>query len=85
MISSSVSSVQSPILVQVEQKRRDVLGIHLAGMVGDFRRQVGWAEDCHAMFDDRLVRLGQFAVATPLGGQIDDDRPGPHPLYGSRR
>ncbi len=74
--------VQAAVLVQVEQKCRDVLRKHLAGVVRDFGRQVGWAEECHAVFDDGLIRLRQFAVSTALGGQVDNDRPGPHAADG---
>ena len=42
------------------------------------RREVRLADDRDAVADDRLAGLGQGAVAAGLGGEVDDDRAGPH-------
>ena len=52
--------------------------------VGIVLGQVGQPDDGDAVPDDRLAGLGHLAVAAQLGGEVDDDRAGPHAPHGSR-
>src|SRR5688500_13983856 len=53
-----------------------VAAVHLAGVEGERRRQVGGAQDGDAVRGHRLSRPGELAVAAALGGEVDDDAPG---------
>ena len=59
----------------------DVAGVHLAGVIRHGGGQVDGSDDGHAVFDDGLAGVGQFAVAAALGRQIDDHRSGRHGVH----
>ena len=48
----------------MQQERRDVPGVHLAGVVRHGGRQIRGPEDRDAVRDDLLVRSGEIAVLT---------------------
>ena len=66
----------------VQQEAGDVGREHLAGVVRDFRGQVGGAEDHDALSDHPLVRFAQLAVSTTFGGQVDNHAAVIHPADG---
>jgi hypothetical protein len=55
------------------EKRGDVLGEHLARMGRQATGEIKKAYDRDAMANDSFPGNGEFAVATSLGRQIDDD------------
>src|SRR5687768_262174 len=62
------------VLHEMLQEGGDVLGVHLARVIRDRRRQVRRPENRHAVRVDDLVRPGELAVAAALRGQIDNHR-----------
>ena len=79
MMSSSKLSCSFPSLIIVQEKRGDIPRIHLTRVVGHGGGKVKIADDRDAVFDDFLAGLGEFAVSTALGGQIDNHRTRRHP------
>ena len=59
---------------QVGEQVRQVVAVQQARRRRQPARQVGVAEDVHAVALDDLAGLGQRAVAAVLGGQVDDHR-----------
>ena len=81
MISSSKSSVSSPVGREVQEQRRDVARVELARVRGH-RASAGSCRPTIVtpVAHDLLARLGQLAVAAGLRGEVDDHRAGPHRL-----
>ena len=72
--------VDGAVLDQVQEQVGDVAGVELAGVQRHRRWHVSGADDGHAADIDVLTRLGELDIATRLGGEVDDDRAGTHPL-----
>ncbi len=70
---------------QVGQQVRQVVAEQQARGRGQAARQIGVAEDVHAVALDHLAGLGQRAVAAVLRGQVDDHRAVLHRLAPSLR
>ena len=90
MISSARSSssdgfVAAVLAEQVHEERRDVLRVHLAGVIRHERRRIRRADDRHALVDDDLVGPRQLAVAAALRREIDDHRARRHAVDHLRR
>src|SRR6185312_11620734 len=69
-----------PILDQILEKRCQVLGIHLAGMIRRAAGQIDGPQNCHTVRLNSLSRLRQFTVSAALRRQIQDDRSRRHAL-----
>ena len=65
---------QLAFLQQVLEKGSDVVGVHLAGMVGEGRSDIERCQNADSVSLDRFSWLGQLTVATPFGRQIDNNR-----------
>src|ERR1035437_10021854 len=67
-----------PVFDEVLQKRRDVLGVHLAGVVGNGGRQIDGAEDLDTAGFHHFAGPSQFAISAALGGDVHNHRSGRH-------
>src|SRR5215471_5574241 len=65
---------QLAVLDQVPQKRRDILGIHLAGVIRNRGRQIERSDYPHTVPLHGLSGTRQLAVAAALRGDIDNHR-----------
>ena len=61
-----------PFFNEVQQERRDVLGVHLACVVWNGCWQIGRAEQRHSLVLCSLVGLRQLTVTTFFGCHVDD-------------
>src|SRR6184192_777177 len=77
--------VDRSVLDQMQQQVGDVARVQLARMQRHRRGHVAPAHDHDAVHIDVRAGLGELHVATRLGGEVDDDRPGPHALDHVRR
>src|SRR5580692_722799 len=73
--------LQLAVFHHVEKERREVAGVHLAGVVGDAGGQVDGADNGYAMRLHGFAGAREFAVAAALGGQVDDDRARRHAFH----
>jgi hypothetical protein len=74
-------------LAQFLGEAEQVGGVQRRRLLGQARGQVGVADDGHAVLHYRLARLGQLAVAAPLGRHVDDHAArlhAPHHLGGNQ-
>src|SRR5262249_28195206 len=74
-----------PLRREVREQRRDVARVELARVRGHRARQVERSDDLDSVNRNDLAGLRQLAVAAGLGGEVDDDRAGPHALDRRRR
>src|SRR6266699_2824736 len=77
--------VDRSVLDQMQQQVGDVARVQLARVQRHRRGHVAPAHDHDAVHIHVRAGLGELHVAARLGGEVDDDRPGPHALDHVRR
>ena len=64
--------LEGAVVDQVEEEGGNIFGVHLAGMLGDCRRDVFGSEDLDPVCDHRLPRRGELTVATAFGREVNN-------------
>ena len=73
--------VKFAVLNDVVDEVKHVSGVHLASVCGHGAWHVQRPQYGNVVLDDLLPWLGEFAVATGLSREVDDDRAGLHVNY----
>src|SRR6185437_14015454 len=69
------------VLHHVGEKRREIAGVHLAGMIRNAARQVDGTDDRDPAYVHRLPHAREFAVAAAFSRQVYDHGTGGHSLH----
>src|SRR5437660_6759606 len=76
LVGAIEGDLPSLLVIEMEQEIEDVSRVELRGLEGHRADQVDRPEDGDTVRDDLFPRLGQLAVASLLGCQVDDHRSG---------
>src|SRR5262249_19302485 len=71
-------NLQLAVCDEIKQKRGEVFGVHLAGVVWNGACKVERAYDGDAVVLHYFSSLGEFTIAAAFCGEVDDDRAGRH-------